>query len=194
MNDDTMPPETGVYERPNSPHFWWHIKFPKDWKALYDGQQWAEQVSLGTSNRREHGLSPVIRTFAAWAEFLSASSKGVMRNNWNAVPLLFALVLTSCGGSDPVDPSVVIYRSLESRQCEGGGKTVEDVEALAKAAGVLVRGSSCGSDGLGRGGVCGSGDGWIALLEIPQSQSQVAFANGFYSVDGLPFAKAPCNG
>lgn len=114
-------------------------------------------------------------------------------NHRTLVLLLSCVALASCGGaSDPVDPTVVVYKSLESLQCVGGGKSIEEIEALARAAGVHVRGSSCGVDGLVRAAVCGVGDGRIALLDIPHSQSQLAFANGFYSVQGVPVVQTAC--
>lgn len=67
MTDDTMPLEKGVYPRPNSPHLWFHIKVPRDLKVLYGGQQWADQVSLGTSDRREANLKAA-RLRAQWLD------------------------------------------------------------------------------------------------------------------------------
>jgi len=104
-----------------------------------------------------------------------------------------ALFVVSCGGgNDPPDPTVLVWKSLESRQCEGGGKSLQSIEELARSAGVQVRAGSCGSDGLSHVAVCGGSDGRIAILDIPQSQSALAFSAGFPSVSGLPFVRTAC--
>jgi hypothetical protein len=105
--------------------------------------------------------------------------------------LVLSSFVVACGGADE-EESVVVFRSLESRQCEGGGRTLAETQALLAGAGATVRSGSCGVDGLGHAGVCGSDDGRIAIFEIPISQSQLALSAGFPSVDGLPYTRAPC--
>jgi hypothetical protein len=115
------------------------------------------------------------------------------RFNMKLVAALMAVSLLAgaCGGSDE-EASMLVLRSLESRQCESGGLTLADVQALALAAGVQVRSASCGWDGLGHVAACGAGDGRIAILEIALSQGQLALASGFLSSASLPFVRAPC--
>lgn len=73
MTDDTMPLEKGVYERPNSPHLWFHIKVPKALKSLY-GREWAEQVSLETADRREANVKAA-RLRAQWLDTFERQRK-----------------------------------------------------------------------------------------------------------------------
>ena len=105
---------------------------------------------------------------------------------------LAVVLLSACGGDGAEDPSVLVYRSLGSVQCQGGGQTLSMVQASLESAGVRVISASCGDDGLAHAAVCGASDGRIAILEILQSQSQAAFSVGFSSVTGLPFTRTPC--
>ena len=103
-----------------------------------------------------------------------------------------AFALSSCGGGGD-EPSAFVYRSLESHQCTGGGRTLSEVQAMLVGAGVSVRSAQCGNDGIGRPAVCGADDGRIGIFEIPQSQSGAASSAGFPSVSGIPYTVTPCS-
>lgn len=99
--------------------------------------------------------------------------------------------LVACGGIEE-QPTSVVYRSLGSRQCEGGGLTLLQTQSILEAAGVQVLSASCGNDGLMRVALCGANDGKIALLDIPQSQNQLALSAGFILAAGLLYVRTPC--
>lgn len=73
MTDDTMPLEKGVYQRPNSPYLWFHIKVPRALKTIY-GREWAEQVSLETADRQEANLK-ALRLRAQWKDTFARQLK-----------------------------------------------------------------------------------------------------------------------
>jgi hypothetical protein len=114
--------------------------------------------------------------------------------NIQALTLVAAVfAVSSCGGNgDAPDPSVLVYRPTGSLQCVGGGKSLEEIEGLAQSAGVQVRGGICAADGLAHVAACGTDDGTIAVLEIPQSQRQLALELGLSSAAGLPYIQIPC--
>lgn len=123
---------------------------------------------------------------------------------------LAALSIAACGGessdarpeqqqppaqapSQPVGPSVVMYKSRGGVQCQSTGSTLAALETELTAAGIQVLSSSCGHDGFGRIALCGSGDGGIGIFELPQAQQSAAQAAGFSLMSALPDAiKTPC--
>jgi hypothetical protein len=113
--------------------------------------------------------------------------------NYQALAMVAAvLAISSCGGGEAPDPSTLVYQPTGSLQCVGGGKSLEEIMGILRGAGVPVRDGFCASDGLGHTAACGTADGSIAVLEIPQSQSQLALGLGFNSVIGLPYVQVPC--
>jgi hypothetical protein len=113
--------------------------------------------------------------------------------NHQALAIVAAvLAISGCGGGGAPEPSALVYQPTGSLQCIGGGKSLEDVERSLQGAGVPVRDGFCAADGLGHVAACGAADGSIVILEIPQSQSELALRLGFNSVTGLPYVKVPC--
>ena len=101
------------------------------------------------------------------------------------------LPLQACGGAD--SGNVAVYVSLGSRQCEGGGRSLADVQRSAQAAGLSVVSASCGTDGAMHAAVCGGSDGRIAILEIPATQLEAARSQGLKPLAELPDARrTPC--
>lgn len=107
--------------------------------------------------------------------------------------------LLGCASGSDATPSVAapdagqgwvdVYRGTGSRQCEGGGDTIEALRARLEAAGVTVHATDCGSDGRMYPSVCGGADGRIGIYTIPTTQVALARRAGFAPLSDLPDAQ-----
>lgn len=124
-----------------------------------------------------------------------APGRGTRRltSPWASLALVFALApLQACGGGS-APGNVAVYVSLGSRQCEGGGRSLADVQRSAQAAGLTIVSASCGTDGAMHAAVCGGPDGRIAILDIPGAQLATARSQGLKPLTELPDARrTPC--
>jgi len=101
--------------------------------------------------------------------------------------LVAALGVAACAGPTRADESnVTMWKSLGSRQCQGGGKTAQELADALRSAGVEVVSVACGSDGNVRPMLCGLPDDKIAVVELPAAQRALATAQGFASITELP--------
>jgi len=107
---------------------------------------------------------------------------------------LAGALAVACGdGSDSRTATAVVFKSLGSLQCTGGGTTPAALEAQLKAAGIQVLAAMCGYDGLLRAAVCGISDGAIAIFEVPASQQSSAEMLSFAPLSTAPAAViTPC--
>lgn len=108
-------------------------------------------------------------------------SSGYVLNPWNpwGVP---------ANTPQPVSYSEV-YKYQGSRQCEGGGIALEDMQRQLQASGVEVNGSTCGMDGRMYPAFCGGADGKINIFRINSNGLNSAFAQGFSLFSDLPGAQ-----
>ena len=106
-----------------------------------------------------------------------------------AALLGLALASAGCAGVTAATMPVEVYRSLGSKQCEGGGKTAAQLRAQLEAAKVRVRAATCGRDGRMHPAMCGAGDGKIAILSIDAKDLPRARAAGFGALTDLPGAR-----
>lgn len=86
-------------------------------------------------------------------------------------------------------PVTEVYRSLGSKQCEGGGKSAAQLRTELEAAKVRVRETTCGHDGRMHPAMCGAGDGKIAIFLIAAQDLARARAAGFVPLADLPDAR-----
>lgn len=112
------------------------------------------------------------------------TSKTVSRAAYLAALLGIAFASTGCASG-----TVEIYRSLGSKQCEGGGKTAAQLRAELEAAKVRVREANCGRDGRMHPAMCGAGDGKIAIFLIDAHDLPRARAAGYGPLADLPDAR-----
>jgi hypothetical protein len=99
--------------------------------------------------------------------------------------------LTACGGGG--DEETIVFKSMGSRQCSGGGVSLATLQAQLTAANVQVRSAACGTDGLTTTATCGGPDGRIGIFEISPDQAGAAAAAGFAPLSTVPTAKTiPC--
>ncbi len=112
------------------------------------------------------------------------------------LPSLLIALLLGCGGDSkppPAPAGVSLYKSAGSVQCTGGGVSVQEMERQLTGAGIKVLSSACGSDGKMYPSMCGSPDGRIGIVEVPDSQVQAAAKMGFAPLSDSPDAtKVPC--
>ena len=89
--------------------------------------------------------------------------------------------------------NVKIYKVQGSRQCEGGGQSLEALKRQLVETGAKVLVASCGVDGKMYPAVCGAADGRIGIFEIPASKAQSGLPEGFFLLSSLPDAQiVPC--
>lgn len=104
---------------------------------------------------------------------------------------LLGLALSACAGTStsgaPVD-TLEVYTSAKSLQCQGGGRTLAEMQAKLVQAGVTVQSAACGADGRMRIQQCGAGDGRILIYTVPAAQASAASAAGFRPLANLPDA------
>ena len=91
--------------------------------------------------------------------------------------LLAGIALAACAATSA--PRVQVVRSLEGRQCEGGGLTLAELQARLVAAGVKPAAAQCASDGRMRVQMCGAADGRLAVFDIEAADRDRAAAAGF---------------
>lgn len=89
-----------------------------------------------------------------------------------------ALLLAACAQPQAAQP-VRVAKALGSKQCEGGGRTLAELQAELERAGVPVARAACGTDGRLRAQMCGTPDGRLGIFEIPASAREAAAAAGF---------------
>lgn len=95
----------------------------------------------------------------------------------------------------PTPSYVDVYKYQGSRQCEGGGVPLAEMQRQLQAAGVRVQAAACGTDGRMYPAFCGGADGRINILSIPTKALPVATAQGFTPLSQLPDAqKSNCYG
>jgi hypothetical protein len=88
---------------------------------------------------------------------------------------------------------VMMWKSLGSRQCEGGGTTAQALADALRQAGVDVASVACGRDGNVRPMLCGLPDDRIAVIELPDTQLTLARKQGFAPMTELPhWEPLPC--
>lgn len=95
--------------------------------------------------------------------------------------------LTACGGGD--DDAITVFKSMDSRQCVGGGLSLATLQGQLTTANVEVRSAACGTSGTMVPTACGAWDGKIGVFEIPAAQVGAAAAAGFEPLSTMPTAK-----
>jgi len=115
--------------------------------------------------------------------------------NWlQVIALAAALLAAACvepTGADELH--VTMWKSLGSRQCQGGGTTAQALAEALRSAGVEVVSIACGRDGNVRPMLCGLPDDRIAVIELPGAQRALAAAQGFAPIDELAhWQPLPC--
>lgn len=90
---------------------------------------------------------------------------------------------------------VDVYKYQGSRQCEGGGIPLEEMQRQLQSGGAVVTHSSCGMDGRMYPAFCGGADGKINIFTITSNSMNAALAQGFTPLNNLPEAqKTNCYG
>lgn len=84
---------------------------------------------------------------------------------------------------------VDVYKYQGSRQCEGGGVSLAQMQRQLQSMRIPVVSSACGMDGRMYTAVCGSPDGKINILSIPSDAVQAAMGQGFFLLNDLPGAQ-----
>ncbi|UOG90879.1 MAG: hypothetical protein L3K52_11795 [Candidatus Thiothrix sulfatifontis] len=88
---------------------------------------------------------------------------------------------------------VDVYKYQGSRQCEGGGTPLAEMQRQLQAGGAIVTSTSCGTDGRMYSALCGTTDGRINIFTISSNSMNAALAQGFTPLTNLPEAqKASC--
>ncbi|MFM7533150.1 MAG: hypothetical protein ACKO5J_11845 [Rubrivivax sp.] len=102
-----------------------------------------------------------------------------------------ALPMAACANPAPASApkAVSVFIVLGSRQCQDGGRTLEEVRKLLREAGVQVLAAGCGTDGMMYPSVCGAPDGRIAIVEVPEAQVEAARKAGFSLLSDRPRAQ-----
>ncbi|SDZ88167.1 hypothetical protein [Microbulbifer marinus] len=91
------------------------------------------------------------------------------------------------------DELIWVFRARGSRQCEGGGMSLEESGANLTDNGVVVQESSCGSrtDRM-YAAVCGGPTGDILLHLIEEGSLDAALELGFDPADQIKYEKGDC--
>ncbi|OQX15089.1 MAG: hypothetical protein BWK73_07865 [Thiothrix lacustris] len=88
---------------------------------------------------------------------------------------------------------VDVYKYQGSRQCEGGGTPLAEMQRQLQASGAIISNSSCGTDGRMYSALCGTADGRINIFTISSNSMNTALAQGFTPLTNLPEAqRATC--
>jgi hypothetical protein len=102
------------------------------------------------------------------------------------IALTAALAASACAAPTHADGArVSMWKSLGSRQCQGGGTTAQALADSLRNAGVDVVSVGCGRDGNIRPMLCGLPDDRIAVIELPDAQRALARAQGFAPISEL---------
>jgi hypothetical protein len=93
----------------------------------------------------------------------------------------------------PATPTPVtyvdVYKYQGSRQCEGGGVPLAEMQRQLQAGGAIVTASSCGMDGRMYPAFCGGADGKINIFTVTSNSMNAALAQGFTPLNSLPEAQ-----
>ncbi|WML85479.1 hypothetical protein [Thiothrix subterranea] len=84
---------------------------------------------------------------------------------------------------------VDVYKYQGSRQCEGGGTPLAEMQRQLQAGGAIVTSTSCGMDGRMYPAFCGGADGKINIFTISSNSMNAALAQGFTLLTNLPEAQ-----
>lgn len=102
--------------------------------------------------------------------------------------LVPALLLAACGDRATQEDSVEVYMATGAVQCEGGGKSLEEMARGLRESGIEPLGQSCGHDGMMRPAVCGAADGSIGIFIVSTSDQNASGELGFEPLASLPEA------
>ena len=104
--------------------------------------------------------------------------------------LISAIALSACAdfGTKAPASGVAVYRYVGSKQCEGGGVSVEKMMRQLSEGDIPVINVYCGTDGRMYPAMCGAPDGRIGILEVPEGKVSAAGALGFAPLSSLPGA------
>lgn len=107
---------------------------------------------------------------------------------------IVAIVGTACAAppTPPAAPrpaaaasTVDLYKSLERKQCEAGGETLDTLRAKLQRAGVTPTAASCGTDGMMRAAMCGAGTGDIGIFTVRKDEAARLAKLGFRPLTDL---------
>lgn len=112
---------------------------------------------------------PGLRRLRPWATLLAAT----------------CAALAACAQPPAPQARVELFKSLGSRQCSGGGSTLDALTAALRRAGVEVLQAECGHDGRMRAAMCDLPDGRIAIVAVPAAQREAALALGYAPLDAM---------
>ncbi len=82
-----------------------------------------------------------------------------------------------------------VYKYQGSRQCEGGGVPLAEMQRQLQNAGAGVTNSTCGMDGRMYPAFCGGADGKINIFTINSTAVNAALSQGFSLLRDLPEAQ-----
>lgn len=104
-----------------------------------------------------------------------------------AVLMLVASLTTACAAAPASKPTgtIDVYRSLERKQCEPGGETLESLRQRLQRAGLRPTAASCGTDGMMRMAMCGAGTGDIGIFTLRKDEAERAAKLGFRPLTDL---------
>lgn len=104
-----------------------------------------------------------------------------------------ALVGAGCVAAPEPAAAVRVARATGSRQCEGGGASLDEMRRRLETAGVTVRSAQCATDGRMHPALCGAADGRMGLFEIDAAGLAAAQAQGFQPLaEGSEVRAVPC--
>lgn len=111
-----------------------------------------------------------------------------------ALALAGLAMLAACGGSIEADRFMV--KDSGTLQCQGSQATQARLDAQIaslRAAGAVVEGGRCVSDGLAHPAVCGTSAGELFEVVVAVESLAIARQQGFESADPYPNRKSlPC--
>ena len=94
--------------------------------------------------------------------------------------LVLTVLISACGGESSSPENVVVVKSSETIQCEGGGFTLQEIGTPLSEAGINVLQSRCGYlKGVANADVCGAPTLDVYLFTIPRSSLDTAEAMGY---------------
>lgn len=103
------------------------------------------------------------------------------------------VLMAGCSGSDSEKPTIKVFQSDASLQCESAGISLEDMRKVLDAANVPVHCAQKGHTGRMYMALCGSPTGNINIYTIPEAQLEQAQRLGFAAVSTLvDYQDMPC--
>lgn len=81
-----------------------------------------------------------------------------------------------------------LFQYAGSRQCSGGGKSIDAARRELSSAGIEVLSAQCGHDGRLYASQCGNPDGAILVVKVPSPAAGRARGMGWKSLEELPEA------